>query len=32
MEATGAYYEALSAYLHEHGHTVSVINPTAIKA
>jgi transposase len=32
LEATGAYGEALSAYPHEAGHTVSVINPAAIKA
>src|SRR5215207_4690141 len=32
MEATGAYYEALAAYLHEEGHTVSVVNPAVIKA
>ena len=32
MEATGAYYEALAAYPHEEGHTVSVVNPAAIKA
>lgn len=32
LEATGTYGEALSLYLHERGHTVSVINPAAIKA
>jgi transposase len=32
LEATGAYGEALSTYLHEAGHTVSVINPAVIKA
>ncbi len=32
MEATGTYYEALATYLHDGGHTVSVINPAAIKA
>lgn len=32
LEATGTYGEALSDYLHEAGHTVSVINPAAIKA
>ena len=32
MEATGAYYEALAAYLHGEGHTVSVVNPAAVKA
>lgn len=32
MEATGTYGEALAAYLHEAGHTVSRVNPAAIKA
>jgi transposase len=32
LEATGTYYEALAAYLHGEGHTVSVVNPAAIKA
>ena len=32
LEATGAYGGALSTYLHEASHTVSVINPAAIKA
>ena len=32
LEATGTYGEALALYLHEAGHTVSVINPAAIKA
>jgi transposase len=32
LEATGTYSEALSLYLHQAGHTVSVINPAAIKA
>jgi transposase len=32
MEATGTYGEALSLFLHEAGHTVSVVNPAAIKA
>jgi transposase len=32
LEATGAYGEALSTYLDEAGHVVSVINPAAIKA
>jgi len=32
LEATGAYGEALATYLHEAGHTVSVINPAVIKA
>jgi transposase len=32
MEATGRYGEALAEYLHTQGHTVSVVNPMAIKA
>jgi transposase len=32
LEATGTYGESLSLFLHEAGHTVSVINPAAIKA
>ena len=32
LEATGAYSEALATYLHEAGHTVSVVNPAQIKA
>jgi transposase len=32
LEATGTYGEALSLWLHEAGHTVSVINPAAVKA
>jgi len=32
MEATGTYGEALSLFLHQAGHTVSVVNPAAIKA
>ncbi len=32
LEATGSYGEALALSLHEAGHTVSVINPAAIKA
>lgn len=32
LEATGAYGEALALFLHEAGHTVSVINPARIKA
>jgi transposase len=32
LEATGTYGEALSLFLHQAGHTVSVINPAAIKA
>jgi len=31
MEATGNYGEALAIYLHEAGHTVSVVNPARIK-
>jgi len=32
LEATGTYGDALATYLHEQGHTVSVVNPAAIKA
>src|SRR5947209_18905067 len=32
MEATGTYGDSLSLFLHEAGHTVSVINPAAVKA
>jgi transposase len=32
LEATGTYGEALSLFLYQAGHTVSVINPAAIKA
>jgi transposase len=32
LEATGTYGEALSLFLYEVGHTVSVINPAAVKA
>jgi transposase len=32
LEATGTYGEALSLYLYDHNHRVSVINPAAIKA
>jgi transposase len=32
LEATGTYGDSLAAYLHERGHTVSVVNPAAIKA
>ena len=32
LEATGSYGEALTTYLHEAGHVVSVVNPAAIKA
>ncbi len=32
LEATGTYGEALSLFLYQAGHRVSVINPAAIKA
>lgn len=32
LEATGAYGDALAAYLHEQGHLVSIVNPAVIKA
>lgn len=32
MEATGTYGEALALHLHAAGHTVSVVNPAAVKA
>jgi transposase len=32
LEATGAYGDSLAADLHEAGHSVSVVNPAAIKA
>lgn len=32
LEATGPYSEAVALYLHEHGHTVSIVNPAQIKA
>jgi transposase len=32
MEATGTYAEPLALYLHQAGHTVSVVNPARIKA
>lgn len=32
LEATGTYGEPLALFLHEAGHTVSVVNPAAIKA
>lgn len=32
LEATGTYSEALANYLHGAGHTVSVVNPAAVKA
>jgi transposase len=32
LEATGTYGNALSLFLHQAGHIVSVINPAAVKA
>jgi transposase len=32
LEATGTYGDSLATYLHERGHTVSVVNPAAVKA
>lgn len=32
LEATGTYGEALALFLYQAGHTVSVVNPAAIKA
>jgi transposase len=32
LEATGPYSEAVALYLHEQGHTVSIVNPVQIKA
>ena len=32
LEATGTYGESLSLFLHQAGHTVSVVNPAAVKA
>lgn len=32
LEATGTYGDSLATYLHERGHTVSQVNPAAIKA
>jgi transposase len=32
LEATGAYGEALALFLHAAGHTVSVVNPAAVRA
>ncbi len=32
LESTGGWSEELAAFLHEHGHAVSVVNPAAIKA
>lgn len=31
LEATGVYGEAIAEYLHDHGQTVSVVNPIQIK-
>lgn len=31
-EATGTYWEGIAQWLHDHGHTVSVINPAQIRA
>lgn len=32
LEATGPYSEAAALYLHQQGHTVSIVNPAQIKA
>lgn len=32
LEATGTYGDGLATYLHDAGHTVSVVNPAVIKA
>lgn len=32
LEVTGTYGEALALFLHQAGHTISVVNPAAIKA
>lgn len=32
LEATGPYSEAVALYLHQQGHTVSIVNPAQIKA
>lgn len=32
MEATGRYWEALAAYLHDAGYIVSVVNPRRVKS
>jgi transposase len=32
LEATNTYGDALARFLHQHGHTVSVVNPAQIKA
>jgi transposase len=31
LEATGRYGDAIARHLHQHGHTVSVVNPAAVK-
>ena len=31
LEATGSYGDELALYLHEAGHTVSIVNPARIK-
>jgi transposase len=31
MEATGTYGDELAAYMHDEGHTVSIVNPARIK-
>jgi transposase len=32
LEATGTFGDSLATYLHEQGHTVSIVNPAAVKA
>ena len=32
LEATGPYSEEVALYLHQQGHTVSVVNPARVKA
>ena len=32
LEATNTYGDALARFLHQHGHTVSIVNPAQIKA
>jgi len=32
LEATGGWSEDLAAFLHDHGHAVSVVNPSTIKS
>src|SRR5271163_256075 len=32
LESTGGWSEELGAFLHERGHAVSIVNPSAIKA